>query len=90
MGGIQIPEGVLEAMREQLAMLQEAVNRQGKQLQQQAEQIQRKDERIGELEQMLLNMQRARFGQQSEKRQYVLDDGYKDKFQVLFPSFHLG
>jgi Transposase and inactivated derivatives len=75
MGGIQIPKDVLEAMREQLAMLQEAVNRQGKQLQQQAEQLQRKDERIGELEQMLLNMQRARFGQQSEKRKYVLDDG---------------
>ena len=75
MGGIQIPKDVLEAMREQLAMLQEAVNRQGKQLQQQAEQLQRKDERIGELEQMLLNMQRARFGQQSEKRKYVLNDG---------------
>ena len=75
MGGIQIPKDVLEAMREQLAMLQEAVNRQGKQLQQHAEQLQRKDERIGELEQMLLNMQRARFGQQSEKRKYVLDDG---------------
>ena len=75
MGGIQIPKDVLEAMREQLAMLREAVNRQGKQLQQQAEQLQRKDERIGELEQMLLNMQRARFGQQSERRKYVLDDG---------------
>ena len=75
MGGIQIRKDVLEAMREQLAMLQEAVNRQGKQLQQQAEQLQRKDERIGELEQMLLNMQRARFGQQSERRKYVLDDG---------------
>ena len=75
MGGIQIPKDVLEAMREQLTMLREAVNRQGKQLQQQAEQLQRKDERIGELEQMLLNMQRARFGQQSERRKYVLDDG---------------
>ena len=75
MGEIQIPRVVLEAMQEQLALLQEAVNKQGKQLQQQAEQIRRKDERIGELEQMLLNMQRARFGQQSEKRKYVLNDG---------------
>ena len=75
MGEIQIPKVVLKAMQEQLALLQEAVNKQEKQLQQQAEQIQQKDERIGELEQMLLNMQRARFGQQSEKRKYVLNDG---------------
>ena len=75
MGEVQIPRVVLEAMQEQLALLQEAVNKQGKQLQQQAEQIRQKDERIGELEQMLLNMQRARFGQQSEKRKYVLNDG---------------
>ena len=75
MGEVQIPRVVLEAMQEQLALLQKAVNKQGKQLQQQAEQIRQKDERIGELEQMLLNMQRARFGQQSEKRKYVLNDG---------------
>ena len=67
MGEIQIPRVVLEAMQEQLALLREAVNKQGKQLQQQTEQIRQKDERIGELEQMLLNMQRARYGQQSEK-----------------------
>ena len=68
MGEVQIPKVILDAMQEQLALLQKAVDRLTKQNQQ-------KDERIGELEQALLNMQRARFGQQSEKRKYVLDDG---------------
>ena len=68
MGEIQIPKVVLEAMQEQLALLQKSVEKLTKQNQQ-------KDERISELEQMLLNMQRARYGQQSEKRKYVLDDG---------------
>ena len=68
MGEVQIPKAFLEAMQEQLAMLQKTVNKL-------VEQNQKKDERICELEQMLLNAQRARFGQHSEKRIYVLDDG---------------
>ena len=75
MGEILIPEVILETLQEQLAMLQQSVNKQAEQLQQQAEQIRQRDERISELEQMLLNAQRARFGQQSEKSKYVLDDG---------------
>lgn len=38
------------------------------------EQNQQKDEEIKRLNQILLNMQRARFGQTSEKRTYVLGD----------------
>lgn len=68
MGEVQVPKAILEAMQDQLAMLQKSVNKLTKQNQQ-------KDERISELEQALLNMQRARFGQQSEKRKYVLDNG---------------
>ena len=75
MGEVQIPKVILEAMQEQLAMLQQSVNKQAEQLDQQAEQIRQKDERISELEQMLVNAQRARFGQQSEKRKYVLESG---------------
>ena len=75
MGEIQIPKVVLDTMQEQFAMLQQAVNKQAEQLQQQAEQIRQKDERISVLEQMLLNAQRARFGQRSEKSKYVLDAG---------------
>ena len=72
-GEIQIPKVVLDTMQEQFAMLQQAVNKQAEQLQQQAEQIRQKDERISELEQMLVNAQRARFGQKSEKSKYILD-----------------
>lgn len=68
MGEVQIPKAFLDALQEQLAMLQKTVNKL-------VEQNQKKDERICELEQMLLNVQRARFGQHSEKRVYVLDDG---------------
>lgn len=89
MGEIQIPKVVLDTMQEQFAMLQQAVKKQAEQLEQQSEQIQQqseqlqqqeeqirqKDERISELEQMLVNAQRARFGQQSEKSKYVLKDG---------------
>ena len=75
MGEIQIPKVVLDTMQEQFAMLQQAVKKQAEQLEQQANQIRQKDERISELEQMLVNAHRARFGQQSEKSKYVLKDG---------------
>ena len=39
------------------------------------EQLKTRDEEIERLSQLLLNAQRARFGQHSEKRTYVLDDG---------------
>ena len=82
MGEVQIPKVILDTMQEQLATLQQSVNKQAGQIQQQAyqiqqqaEQLQQKDERISELEQMLVNAQRARFGQKSEKSKYVLDAG---------------
>ena len=75
MGEIQNPKIVLEAMQEQLAMLQKSVETLTKQNQQKDEQIQRQAERISELEQLLLNAQRARFGQRSEKSKYVLEAG---------------
>ena len=39
------------------------------------EQSRQKDEEIERLRQIILNLQRAQFGQRSEKRTYVLDDG---------------
>ena len=65
----------LESLREQLSMLQNTLERLTEQNREMAKQNQQKDERIEELTQMLLNMQRARFGQRSEKSVYVLDDG---------------
>lgn len=65
---VRIPRAILEGLQEQLSMLQKTLERL-------TEQNRQKDERIEELTQMLLNMQRARFGQWSEKSVYVLDDG---------------
>ena len=39
------------------------------------EQSQQKDEEIERLRQIILNLQRAQFGQRSEKRTYILNDG---------------
>ena len=39
------------------------------------EQSRQKDEEIEKLRQIILNLQRAQFGQRSEKRTYILDDG---------------
>ena len=75
MGEVQIPKVFLEALQEQLTTLQKTVNKLLEQNRQLVKQTQQKDERICELEQMLLNAQRARFGQHSEKRVYVLNDG---------------
>ena len=65
----------LESLQEQLSMLQKTLERLTEQNREMTEQNRQKDERIEELTQMLLNMQRARFGQRSEKSVYVLDDG---------------
>ena len=64
----KVPVQILEELRQQLAMLQSTMNMLRKQSQQ-------KDEEIERLQQIILNLQRAQFGQRSEKQRYVLDDG---------------
>lgn len=59
---------ILEELRQQNAMLQSTMNML-------REQSQQKDEEIERLRQIILNLQRSQFGQRSEKRTYVLDDG---------------
>ena len=59
---------ILEELRQQNAMLQSAMNTL-------REQSRQKDEEIERLRQIILNLQRAQFGQRSEKQRYVLDDG---------------
>ena len=59
---------VLEELRQQNVMLQSTMDTLRKQSRQ-------KDEEIERLQQIILNLQRAQFGQRSEKRTYVLDDG---------------
>ena len=59
---------VLEELRQQNVMLQSTMDTLRKQSRQ-------KDEEIERLQQIILNLQRAQFGQRSEKQRYVLDDG---------------
>ena len=58
---------ILLAIQQQLTMLQNTIDTL-------REQSRQKDEEIERLRQIILNLQRARFGQRSEKRTYVLDD----------------
>ena len=76
-----IPEEILSDIRQQLAMLRDTVDTLTAQNKQ-------KDNEIERLTQMLLNMQRARFGQTSEKRTYVLDDNTEQL--TLFESAETG
>ena len=59
---------ILTEIRQQNAMLQSTIDTL-------REQSRQKDEEIERLRQIILNLQRAQFGQHSEKRTYVLDDG---------------
>lgn len=67
MGEIVIAVDALNEIQQQIAMLRSSVATL-------TEQNKEKDAEIERLSQILLNMQRARFGQRSEKRAYLLDD----------------
>ena len=62
-----VPKAVLAEMQNQMAMMKASLDKITKQNAEQRERIQ-------ELEQMLVNAQRARFGQHSEKSRYVLSE----------------
>ena len=59
---------ILAEIRQQNAMLQRTIETR-------REQGQQKNEEIERLRQIILNLQRTQFGQRSEKRTYILDDG---------------
>lgn len=59
---------MLLTIQRQLTMLQSTIDSL-------REQSRQKDEEIERLRQIILNLQRSQFGQRSEKRTYVLDDG---------------
>lgn len=59
---------ILLTIQRQLTMLQSTIDTL-------REQSRQKDEEIERLRQIILNLQRAQFGQRSEKRTYILDDG---------------
>ena len=59
---------ILLTIQRQLTMMQSTIDSL-------REQSRQKDEEIERLRQIILNLQRTQFGQRSEKRTYVLDDG---------------
>lgn len=59
---------ILLTIQRQLTMLQSTIDAL-------REQSRQKDEEIERLRQIILNLQRGQFGQRSEKRTYILDDG---------------
>ena len=58
----------LTELRQQLTTLQSTMDTR-------SEQSRQKDEEIERIQQIVLNLQHAQFGQHSEKQTYVLDDG---------------
>ena len=67
--------GQLSMLREQIAKLQETVEKL-------TEDNRRKDAIIEEKNQIILNANRARFGQSSEQRKYVISDGQLSMFEI--------
>ena len=66
---------LLVTIQKQLELLQNQITLLQGTIETLTEQNRRKDEEIERLHQVILNLQRAQFGQKSEKRVYVLDDG---------------
>ena len=72
---IMVPKAIVDAVLEQVSMLREQIARMQKTIDKLLEDNQKKDKIIEEKIQIICNYNRARFGQSSEKRRYVLNDG---------------
>ena len=67
MGEAMVPQAVVDALIQQITSLQAT--------------IERLTAIIEEKNQIILNQNRARFGQSSEKRSYILNDGQMSLFE---------
>ena len=79
---MMVPKALLDAVLEQFSMLQEQIAQMQKSIEQLIEENRKKDAIIEEKNQIILNSNRARFGQSSEKRKYVLSDGQLCMFEI--------
>ena len=70
---VTMPKAAFDALMQQLSTLQATVDRL-------TATIEEKDRIIAEKIEIILNQNRARFGQSSEKRAYVLCDGQTSMF----------
>ena len=77
-----VPKALLDAVLEQVSMLREQIAQMQGSLEQLIEENRKKDAIIEEKNQIILNYNRARFGQSSEKRKYVLTDGQLCMFEI--------
>ena len=77
-----VPKAMLDMVLEQLSMLQKQIAKLQETIEKLAEDNRRKDAIIEEKNQIILNANRARFGQSSEQRKYVLSDGQLSMFDI--------
>ena len=77
-----VPKAMLDMVLDQLSMLREQLSRMQETIEKLVEDNRKKDAIIEEKNQNILNANRARFGQSSEQRKYVLSDGQVSMFEI--------
>ena len=77
-----VPKTMLDLLLEQLSMLRDQIARMQATIDKLVEDNQKKDAIIEEKNQIILNANRARFGQSSKQRKYVLSDGQLSMFEI--------
>ena len=77
-----VPKAMLDMVLNQLSMLREQVAKMQETIEKLVEDNRKKDAIIEEKNQIILNANRARFGQSSEQRKYVLSDGQLSMFEI--------
>ncbi len=77
-----VPKTMFDLVLEQFFMLQNQTARKQETIDKLVEDNQKKDAIIEEKNQIILNSNRARFGQSSEQRKYVLSDGQISMFEI--------
>lgn len=77
-----IPKAVLDIVLEQLSTLRKQVTKMQETIDKLVEDNRKKDAIIEEKNQIILNANRARYGQNSEQRKYVLCDGQISMFEI--------
>ena len=82
MGQEMVPKTMHDMVLEQLSMLRSQISRMQETIDKLVEDNRKKDAIIGEKNQIILNANRARFGQSSEQRRYILSDGQLSMFEI--------
>ena len=77
-----VPKAMFDMVLEQLSMLREQLAKMQETIEKLVEDNRKKDAIIEEKNQIILNANRARFGQSSEQRKYVLSDGQLSMFDI--------